>query len=132
MQCVGGDPLAAVQQPAQRPHPRIHDRAARLLESVARAHLIRDRADSADPGRDVGWLPEVAATKKSLEEPGRFVDVESRVFDRARPDGDVEAALALHPGQGPDGQPPPFSVVGRARSVSGHVVAPPRILGRRR
>ncbi len=34
------------------------------------------------------------------------------MFDRARPDGDVEAALALHPGQGPDGQPPPFGVVG--------------------
>ena len=94
---VALDPLAAVEQPteltdgAARPH--VDDR----LERMAGTHLIRDRADAADPGRDVDGFVESAATQEGLEEPWRLVDLEPDVVDVPVGHGDVHRPFPFDP-----------------------------------
>ena len=64
MQCVTGDPLAAIQKSSQIENRLGEVRTACLLDRVAGADLVSDRADSANPGRDVGRLAEIAAPDK--------------------------------------------------------------------
>ena len=56
VQRMAFDPLAAVQETAQRTHLRVDRHAARILDRLAGAHLVRDRADSANARGDVGDL----------------------------------------------------------------------------
>ena len=56
VQRVALDPLAAIQQPAQRPDLAADRDAERVLHRVHRAHLVGDRADAADARGDVRRL----------------------------------------------------------------------------
>ena len=99
VQHVAFDPLAAVQQPAQCVHRLGHRDAAGVLDGPARAHLVGDRADPADPCRDVRRLGVLPAAQQAFEEPGRLVDIQPGLGDLTVLGHDLEAALALDPGQ---------------------------------
>src|SRR6185437_132330 len=98
VQHVAFDPLTAVQQPAQRGHRRGHGNAAGVLNGPARAHLVGDRADAADPRGDVRRLGVPPAAQQALEEPGRLVDVQPCLGDLAVLGHDLQPALDLDPG----------------------------------
>jgi len=70
VQHVALDPLAAVQEPAQLAQLPVGVQAPGVLDGVARAHLVRDRADAADPGGDFRRLGVPAAAQERLEEAG--------------------------------------------------------------
>ena len=59
VQRVALDPLAAVEEPAQRADLRADLDAAGVLHRVHARRLVRDRADPADAGGDVGRLGEL-------------------------------------------------------------------------
>ena len=61
VQRVALDPLAAVEQAAERAERAVDRRAEGFLHRLHGAHLVGDRADAADPRRDVGRLGEAAA-----------------------------------------------------------------------
>jgi len=98
------DPFPAVQQPAQVGDRSLDGDAAGVLDRLARAHLVGDRADAADPGRDVRRLSVGATAQECLEEAGRLVDVQPRLFDPVAAGPDVQGAFAFHPGQFGDRQ----------------------------
>jgi len=106
VQGVAGDPFPAVQQPAQAGERWVESGPARLLDGVAGAGLVGDRADPADPGGDVGWLGVGAAAQERFEKPRRFVDVQLGPLDLAVADGDPQGALAFDPGEAGDGELP--------------------------
>jgi hypothetical protein len=119
------DPLAAVDEPPER-GDRLGDLGtAGVLNGLARTHLVGDRADAADPRRDVGRLGVLPAAQQRLEEPGWLVDVEPRVGDLPVADDDLQAALALDPGQRRHGDRP------AADLTVGHALRPPCGTGRR-
>jgi hypothetical protein len=94
------DPLPAVEKPAQQPQ-LLRDRdTAGVLDRQAGAHLVGDRADSADARRDVRRLRPGPAAQERLEEPWRLEDAQLDVGDQAVADDDVHAPLALDPRQG--------------------------------
>ena len=93
------DPLAAVQQVAKVADRRVERGAAGRLDRLARAHLVGDRADAADAGRDVGRFGVGAAAQEALEESRWFEDAQSHIVDLALADLDDEPTLALHAGQ---------------------------------
>ena len=95
VQRVALDPLAAVQETTQFVQRSVDRDAARRFDRVACAHLVGDRADSADARRDVGRLREPAAAQERLEEPRRLVDAQLYVVHLAVVDLDVHRALAL-------------------------------------
>ena len=79
VQHVALDPLGAVQEAPQLARARRDLDLEQPLEPVDRAHLIRDRADAADPRHDVGHLAELPAAQERLEEPRRLVDLQLEV-----------------------------------------------------
>ena len=101
VQDVAFDPLAAIQHVAQHADRRIHlvEHAHRLLQGVAGTHLVGDRADAADAGRDVGNFLEVAAAQKGLEEAGRLVDFQLQLFHLTVAHGQIQRPFPFHPGQ---------------------------------
>ena len=118
VQRVALDPLAAVEEPAQRAELAVDLDAADLLHRLHGAHLVGDRADPADAGGDVGRLGEVPAAQERLEEARRLVDLELHVRHDAVVDLHEHRALALDAGQvvGPD----------RRRALLSHRCGPPR------
>ncbi len=90
VQGVALDPFPAVVEPPQGPYRRIDRNLKEALEGVDGAHLIRDRADSADPGGDVRGLVGVTAAQERLEEARRLEDLEAQVDDLAAVDGEVQ------------------------------------------
>ncbi len=74
VQRVALDPLAAVQQPAQQPYLLGNRYTTSVLDRQARAHLVGDRADPTDAGRDVRRLGPGPAAQERLEEPRGFED----------------------------------------------------------
>ena len=108
------DPLAAVQEAAQHAN-RLGDlHAAQTLDRVDRARLIRDRADPADAGGDVGRLGEAAPAQQGFEEPRRLEDAQLDVLDVPALEPDRHRALALDAGE----------VVGADRPTLSHVRPP--------
>ena len=96
---VALDPLAAVEEPAQHLQ-RLRDLdSADCLHRVQRAHLVRDRADAADPRGDVRRLEERPAAKHGLEEPRRLEDPKLHVLHRPVREPHRHRALALDPGR---------------------------------
>ena len=79
VQRVALDPLPAVEQPAHQPDLLRDPDTAGVLDRVARAHLVGDRADAADPRGDVRWLGVSTAAQQCLEEPRRLVDPQLHV-----------------------------------------------------
>ena len=121
VQTVALDPFAAVDQPAQLADRAAVDRhAARVLHRSQRAHLVGDRADPADPRRDVGRLALTAASQERLEESRRLVDPQLDVAHLVTVEPDVHRTLALDPGE----------VVGADRPSHAHVPRSPPGIGR--
>jgi hypothetical protein len=96
VQGVALDPLAAVDQPAQRADLLVDGDAAGVLHRGARAHLVRDRADPADACGDVGRLGVAPAAQQGLEEARWLVDAQLDLIHVAVSDANVHCALALH------------------------------------
>jgi hypothetical protein len=99
VQRVALDPLPAVEKPAQDPDRLAHLDPAEILHRVDRAHLVRDRADAADAGRDVGRLEEGAAAQERLEEARRLEDSQLDLVDLAVDEPDRHRTFALDPGE---------------------------------
>ena len=110
MERVALDPLAAVEQPAQRADGRVDRDPGQVLERVDGAHLVGDRADPADAGDDVEDLVRRPADDQLLEVARRLEDREVRLDDLAVADdaggasprprrgsdpGDLEADFAV-------------------------------------
>ena len=57
---------------------------------MARTHLIRDRTDPADPGRDIRNILKRAASQQRFKQTGWLEDVQLNFFDRplTRANGD--------------------------------------------
>ena len=96
MEGVALDPFPPVEQPAQGSDGRGDLHAKRIFQSLAGGELVGDRADAADPGRDVGHLGKGAAAEETFEEPGRLVDIEFGDLDPSIPHADAQGSLALH------------------------------------
>src|SRR5208282_5978472 len=96
------DPLGALEQPAEAADLRAGVDPQRLLQRVAGAHLVGDRADAADPGGDIGHLADLAAAEEGLEEAGGLVDVQLDPIDLTVFELDVQRPLALDSRQGLD------------------------------
>ena len=99
VQDVALDPFTAVNQPAQVADRPCDLDAQRLFHGVAGAHLIGDRADAADAGRDVGGIAVDPALQEGLEETRRLEDAEADVLDLVVLDADMQRALAFDAGQ---------------------------------
>ena len=98
---VALDPLAAVQEPAERADRRVDDHAEGRLERVDGRELVRDRADAADPGDDVDDLVGRPADHQPLEVPRRLEDPEPGLDDLAVAHPQVEAAPRPRRGSAP-------------------------------
>ena len=96
---VALDPLAAVEEPPQEPDRLAHLDPADVLHRVDRAHLVRDRADAADAGGDVGRLEEGAAAQERLEEARRLEDPQLDLVDLAVDEPDRHRPFALDSGE---------------------------------
>ncbi len=83
VQRVALDPLAAVDESPERPKLPVHAYVERVFHRVHRAHLVRDRADAADAGRDVGCLREATPAQERFEEAWRLEDLEPHLLDAA-------------------------------------------------
>jgi hypothetical protein len=81
MQRVAGDPLPAVQQPAQISERTLDPDTAGGLDGERRAGLVGDRAGAADARGDVRWLTIGAPAEERLEESRWLVDVEPDFVD---------------------------------------------------
>ncbi len=99
VQGVTGDPLAAVQQPAQVGQGSLHLDPPGVLDRLAGAHLVGDRADAADPGGDVGRLRGLPTSQQRLEEAGRLVDAQLGAEHAPAAGPHHQRPLALHPGE---------------------------------
>lgn len=121
VQRVTVDPLAAVQQPAQLHDFRVHRHAAGIFDGIARTHLVRHRADPADPRGQVGRFGMSPSTQERLEEPRRLVDVQLCPHHGAVAQRDVQCAFTFHAGQGADRQRAYLGVHRSFRSASKRV-----------
>ena len=99
MEDVTLDPLPAIQQTPQRTQLSGHRRAEGVLHCMDRAHLIRNRADTADARSDVGGFGEGSPFHERLVEPWRFEDAEVDILDYPIDHLDVHLALALDAGE---------------------------------
>jgi len=95
MQRMTLDPLAAVQQPTERGDLGINHDVERLLHGGDRTHLVSDRANAADPGRDVGRLREVTPAEEGFEETRRLEDLQLRFGHPVPVNGQPERAFAF-------------------------------------
>src|ERR1700745_2082462 len=100
------DPLAAVDEPPQRGDWLGDLGIAGVLDGLAPAHLIGDRADAADPRRDVGRLGVPSPAQQCLEEPWWLIDIQTRVVVLPAADDVLQPSLAFDPGQGRHGDRP--------------------------
>src|ERR1019366_6293863 len=96
---VSLDPLAAVEKAPERTHLSVDADAGRVLDRLARAHLVRDRADAADARGDVGNLGVRAPSQEGLEEARGLEDAQLDITNLAITHHHVHASLAFHAGQ---------------------------------
>ncbi len=95
VESVALDPFPAVEEPPELSEGAVDPDPEGPLEGVARAHLVGDGADPADPRGDVGGLGVVAPPQERLEEPGRLEDPQLDLLDRPVADADAQRALPL-------------------------------------
>lgn len=93
-------PFAAVHQLPQRSEFGVDRYSAGVFDCVARAHLIRDRADTAHPSGEVRRLGVCAAAQEGFEEARRLVDVELDGVHGTVDQRDMQCAFAFDTGQG--------------------------------
>ena len=103
---VALDPLPAVEEAAQVGEGTVDRDAAQRLDGVAGAHLVRHRADAADPGGDVRRLGVGPPPQHRLEEARRLVDPQLDGAQDPVTDDDVHGPLALDAGQRVDPERP--------------------------
>jgi hypothetical protein len=96
---VALDPLPAVQEPAELPQLPVDGDAERPLHGVAGAHLVGDRADAADPGRDIRGLRVGSPAQEPFEETRGLEDPELHVLDCPVADPQLDGAFAFDPGE---------------------------------
>ena len=99
---VALDPLAAVEQAAERADGGVDLDPETVLEGMDRGHLVGDRADPADAGDDVDDLVRRPPDDEALEVARRLEDLEVGFLDHAVVDAQPERSLALDPGQSGD------------------------------
>ena len=92
---VALDPLAAVEQPAERARHRIDAHPEQVLERVDRAHLVGHRTDAADARHHVDDLVGRAANDERLEVARGLEDPQARLHNLAVPDPQAQGAFAL-------------------------------------
>src|SRR5690242_6607273 len=63
------------------------------------AHLVGDRANTADPRGDVGRFGIVASAEKSLKKTGRLIDLELDIGHALAHQLDIQSTLAFHAGE---------------------------------
>ena len=95
---VALDPLAAVEEAAERANGGVNFDAEGVLERVDGTHLVGDGADPADARDDVDDLVRRPPNDESLEVPRRFEDAERGLDDGAVLDAQAQRAFAFHPG----------------------------------
>ena len=93
------DPLAAIQRPAKCNQFWINADSAGILDRIAGAELIGDRADAADPRGEIRRFGVGAATQERLEKTRWLVDVELDAFGHAVAQFNVQGTLAFNSGQ---------------------------------
>src|SRR5579863_7460509 len=99
MQRVAFNPLAAVEQSAQGAKLPVNHHAKGVFHRVYRAHLIRDRADSADTSGDIWSLAELTPAHKCLKETWRFDDFQFDIHNFFTAHFHVERTLTLNTGK---------------------------------
>ena len=67
VQDVALNPFAAVEQAAEQPHCGVNAHPERALDGMHRAHLVGDRADSADARGNIGSFRKMAPAQKGFE-----------------------------------------------------------------
>jgi len=77
------DPLTAVEQPTEGGDLVSDGHSAGVFDREASTRLVSNRADPADPRRDVRWLGVSPALQEGLEETRRLKDLELYRLDRA-------------------------------------------------
>ncbi len=77
------DPLTAVEKPTERGDLVSDGHSTGVFDREAGARLIGNRADPADPRRNVRWLGVSPAPQEGLEETRRLEDLELHRLDRA-------------------------------------------------
>ena len=102
VQGVALDPLATVQETTQLLHLGADSGPESVLDGGARRHLVGNRANAADAGRNVGDLLVAPPGQEGLEKPWRLENVERHFCHRTVLHYDAEPTLALQPGQGAD------------------------------
>ncbi len=115
------DPLAAVEKPAKDPDRLRYLDAAQVLERVDGTRLVGDRADAADPGRDVRRLDGRTAAEERLEETRRLEDPQLDVLDLAVLQSHGHRTLAFDPSE----------IVGLDHTALSHGSSPPLGMARR-
>ncbi len=99
VQHVALDPLAAVEQAPQVADRPVDGHAGEAFDRVGGAHLVRHRADPADPRGDVDGLVVGTAAQERLEHARRLVDLELHVLDHAVAHDDVHRPFTLDAGE---------------------------------
>ena len=102
MQRVALDPFSAVEKPAQCPQGRRKRDAEGILHGVDRAHLIGNRADTANPRSNIGGFRKIAATQQRFEQTRRLEDLQLRACNLAVPHMNIERSLPFDPGKNID------------------------------
>ena len=99
MEDMALDPFAAVDQSAQGADWSFNPNTTSVLHRMTRAHLVGDRADTADARGDIWRLREFSTSQERLEKTGRLEDLQFHVDHLAVLDAHKHRALALDPGQ---------------------------------
>src|SRR5262249_50665137 len=96
------NPLATVKQASKATDFRSDCDVKCFFQSVAGAHLIRDRTYATDARDDVWHLADLAAAQEGLEETRRLVDVQLDLVDLVAGNRDVQRSFAFHARKGAD------------------------------
>src|SRR5215470_2707128 len=93
------DPLAAIEQTTQGPQGPIHADTECIFHSMHGTHLVGNRADATDAGRNVRRFAIGTATQESLEETWWLEDLQLHIHDAITPDSDVQGTLTFDTGE---------------------------------
>src|SRR5262245_24611039 len=99
MENMALDPFAAIDQPAQGAEWSFDVNTASVLHRMTRAHLVGDRADTADARGDIWRLRKFSTAQERFEKTRRLENLQFHIDHLAAPDGDKHGALALNPGE---------------------------------
>src|SRR5262245_31170868 len=99
MESMALDPFAAIDQPAQGAEWSFDVNTASVLHRMTRAHLVGDRADTADARGDIWRLRKFSTAQERFEKTRRLENLQFHIDHLAAPDGDKHGALALNPGE---------------------------------